>query len=424
MTANKKLLSTIILTFILAGGIISIAPNAYSTYYNDDDEDDDHDDDHHEETCECKKPKVFSVIYNGPGIENGAEGTADEPVTVEIYKKLDDVGKEGKKLVSFPNIVDGDSIVLDANSFGKKKINSNTVYHIIQGDDTIATVSFHTSCSQPLFIGDMHTDGPVTITVESGFDHKGRQSIFLQNDPLCQGDTPVVIPAKVTFFNSITTDNGVALPDESSFGYGITGVTNPVFSSTHEVTPDTPITISMVVPDGFTRVMISGDGCPSAADFAATNSVSMTFDQGEELVCTVYHDDNGDGASGGSGVIFHFANQQFSLNGGVQQTGTGNICGDVTAGPCITIDGQNVIVVPDLSGTGQELTDTTIVIFTIIPIGAHVNPMVEPPQAICTFDGLGEPFDNGALLGFRLNCQAGLDGNTSFNVNYALIETA
>ena len=96
------------LSTILITGALTIAPAAYSTgNYNDDSHDDSDDDSHskcnddshddsHDDSknddcnpepdCECKKPTVFSVIYNGPGIE-GMETVPDAEVTVEIYKK-------------------------------------------------------------------------------------------------------------------------------------------------------------------------------------------------------------------------------------------------------------------------------------------------------------------------------------------------
>jgi len=207
LLADKKGIITLITvaTILIAGGL-TIAPVAYSTGGGDDSRgddsrgddshggcgDDSHGDDSHgkkgddcnpEPDCDCKKPTVFSVIYNGPGQEDGVGENAE--VTIEIYKKVRHIG-EKDPLLTIEGIVDGESIIIDSKVFGKKKINSNTVYHVIQNDVPIATISFHTSCSDDnLFIGTMHSDGPVKLTVESGFDHKERQSIFLPVDPIC-----------------------------------------------------------------------------------------------------------------------------------------------------------------------------------------------------------------------------------------------
>ena len=335
-----------------------------------------------------------------------------EPPTLKVTKLLEPNEDPGL----FNLLIDGTEVATSVGHQGttgdiEVSVGTHVVSETASGSTDISdyTVSFSGDC-----------DSSGSVSLESG---QSKECIIT--------NTRIIPPeAVLTIHNSVTTDNG---GDASAvFGISVTPVIDAPngieFGEDITVEAGIPIEITLTLPAGqeadFTRVLISGDNCPAVSDFDnPENKATIILSADQHLICTVYHDDNGDGASGGSGVIFHFANQQFSLDGGVQQTGTGNLCGEVSAGPCITIDGQNVIVVPDLTGTGQELTDTTIVIFTIIPIGAHINPMVEPPQAICTFDGLGEPFDNGALLGFRLNCQAGLDGNTSFNVNYALIET-
>jgi len=144
-----------------------------------------------EETCECERPTIFTVLYNGPGIAGGIGG--DEPVTIEIYKKEKDVGKPDKLLVPpIPGVIDGDMIVLDSADFGRDEVHSSTVYHVKQGEESIATISIHTSCSKPLFIGDMHSDGDVTLTVVSGVDDQGEQSIFFEDDLTCTLDFPIV----------------------------------------------------------------------------------------------------------------------------------------------------------------------------------------------------------------------------------------
>jgi hypothetical protein len=193
MINTKGIIMLIVLSTILITGGLTIAPVAYSAGSGDDSHggcgDDSHGDDSHgddcnpEPDCDCKKPTVFSVIYNGPGVE-GVDVGPDAEVTVEIYKKVDHIG-EKDPLLTIEGIFDGEFIIIDSNVYGKKKIHSSTVYRVIQNDAEIAIISFHTSCSQPLFIGDMHSDGPVTVTVESGVDHKGRQSIFLPVDPIC-----------------------------------------------------------------------------------------------------------------------------------------------------------------------------------------------------------------------------------------------
>jgi hypothetical protein len=64
----------------------------------------------------------------------------------------------------------------------------------MQNGVQIAVVSIHTSCSQPLFIGNIYSDSTnlVKLTVESGTDTEGKQSIFLEHDPICEGVTLTV----------------------------------------------------------------------------------------------------------------------------------------------------------------------------------------------------------------------------------------
>jgi len=236
LAGKKGIITLITLATILIAGGLTIAPVAYSTGGGDDSHgggcgddshgddshgddshggcgDDSHGDDSHgkkgddcnpEPDCDCKKPTVFSVIYSGPGIE-GVETGPDAEVTVEIYKKVDHID-EKDPLLTIEGIFDGESIIIDSNVYGKKKIHSSTVYRVIQNDVEIAVISFHTSCSQPLFIGDMHSDGPVTVVVESGVDHKDRQSIFLPVDPICN-EVPVIIPTTITLKKVVTQDN-------------------------------------------------------------------------------------------------------------------------------------------------------------------------------------------------------------------------
>ena len=196
MTDTKRLATILVITTILISSGLGISPFAYSTGSDDDDDDKDwdwkeHNDDKnwnkHDDDCECEKPTKFTVVYNGPGIEGG-EGTNAE-VTIEIYKKEGDIGKDSKKLQTIVGVFDGEEVMIDSGVWGKKQIESNTLYRVLQNEVEIAVVSFHTSCSKPLFIGDKHSDGLVTLTVDSGFDHKGRQSIFLKNDPICEGAT-------------------------------------------------------------------------------------------------------------------------------------------------------------------------------------------------------------------------------------------
>ena len=115
--------------------------------------------------CECKKPDVFTVLYNGP---NG--------VNVEIYKSANDVGDTIKRLYTFPDTFDsGELIVLDSNAnLDQSTVNANTVYNFVNSaGQSVGVVSIHTSCSQPLFVSQMFfykqdMTGEIKLTVDSG----------------------------------------------------------------------------------------------------------------------------------------------------------------------------------------------------------------------------------------------------------------
>ena len=123
---------------------------------------------------ECEKPDVFTVKYNGP---NNAQVI---------------VSKNGKDPVSLGTYDDGDLIILDAiNDLGQTRVNSETTYTIITGYGK-STVSIHTSCSQPLYVGQMFFDDKITnpeikLTVESG-TLKGKPSIPDESCPVPHDD--------------------------------------------------------------------------------------------------------------------------------------------------------------------------------------------------------------------------------------------
>ena len=245
-----------------------------------------------------------------------------------------------------------------------------------------------------------------------------------------------VEPTQITLFNSVTTDSGQTLPPETSFGLTIDG-TSASFATPTDVQPEQEVIISLQIPTGFSRVLVTGTGCPTANEFEVNGgSATVTLEQGQQLVCTVYHDDDGDGADG-VGVIFHFDTQVFeATSDGFQDPTIGTPCTDFTDpiapvsndvnGKCVEKNGSAITVVPDLSEIPQELTDTTIVMFTVTPVDADTNSANADFTSDCIFTGLGSSIgdDN---LGFKLFCSVMSNNNAGdgvqYNVNYALIET-
>ena len=134
--------------------------------------------DKEDDTCDCDRPSNLLLLYT-PGVE----APAPEDVTVEIYKKEGDVGNLEKRLDVSPVAPDG-KILLESEklSSGKDKLESNTVFRIMDGDEQIAVISIHTSCSKLLFITQEFTanageDNSVTLTVLDGTDTTGKTTI-------------------------------------------------------------------------------------------------------------------------------------------------------------------------------------------------------------------------------------------------------
>lgn len=133
--------------------------------------------DKEDDTCDCDKPSNLSLQYTGPDVP------APEDVTVEIYKKEGDVGNAEKLLGEISVAMDGTILLKSTDlSSGKDKLESNTVFRLMDGDEQIAVISIHTSCSKLLFISqefsaNVGEDNMVTLTVLDGTDITGQTTI-------------------------------------------------------------------------------------------------------------------------------------------------------------------------------------------------------------------------------------------------------
>jgi len=148
--------------------------------------------------CDCEKPTIFTVQYNNPSFP------ADE-VRIEVYKKEGDFGKPDKLLAKFYPVLDGALITIDSRDFltgSKNTVESNTAYRVIRAGNEVASISIHTSCSQPLFIGDVHEGSnnvdDVAFTVISGTDVNFNPTIpeatcRTEEDVKCKGLTSMTV---------------------------------------------------------------------------------------------------------------------------------------------------------------------------------------------------------------------------------------
>jgi len=139
------------------------------------------------------KPQVLTVMYVGGGSDDSdhsqdakkASVDPEEPIsalTVHIIasdkKKVDD----SKAKVWFEGDVNlGETFDIDAANAGEKHLKADTYVHISDASGILQTVKFHTSCSQPLSIGDQF--GSLLLV---GF--------------IAEGEAPKAAPARLSSF--------------------------------------------------------------------------------------------------------------------------------------------------------------------------------------------------------------------------------
>jgi len=123
--------------------------------------------------CDCDRPSNLLLKYDGPN---------PDTVTIEIYKKEGEVGKMDKLLDEI-HVVSGNILVQSEHlGSGRDKLESNTIFRIMDNGEQIGLIPIHTSCSKPLFIGQEFTtnvgqDNMIVLTVLDGTDTTGKTTI-------------------------------------------------------------------------------------------------------------------------------------------------------------------------------------------------------------------------------------------------------
>jgi len=147
--------------------------------------------------CECSKPTIFTVLYSGP-----------TPDLIEIFDK-------NNVLLGTTTLNPDNTIVVNSLNFNppSNTVKSETNFKITNGADSII-LSYHTSCSQLLFVGDQRIGSlggqAVSLTVVSGTDSQGNPTV---PDATCQQiPTPSCDCTKPSIFTVKYISNG-ALPD-------------------------------------------------------------------------------------------------------------------------------------------------------------------------------------------------------------------
>jgi len=442
-----KLMTTLTITAIASilviGGFVA-SPEAYSTYggWGDDDDDDCdynkhgyyHDDDDDcgndkpKDPCDCEKPDTLKFKFTTPNTETNNE------FKIEIYKKINYVGNEDKKLTSIADVTNMGDYQIESSSFGKDKLNSNTVfaiYRIVENADDVlvSSIEIHTSCSQDLYIGQVESDQGYSIEITDGLKN-GKTSISASNPQTC-GDEPE--PEKtgtIVIKNALTNDNGgEAIFEDFSYkiidelGVEIDLVRDTLDPSIHVAeVPKGAYILSQTIASTtgtYTEVLITGDKkCPS------TTNESFMIKKDKTVSCTIYNDDNGDGSNEEiePGNIFHVGTVKFDINfpNTIPRCEATN-----TVLPCIFEDSNGLFnVVPNLKET-ETLQVSTLVLMNVIGLQLGDTTMQDPlASSGCVFDGLTSfTNDTETLPAFKFQCSGLSSTSNEFRINYALIET-
>ncbi len=458
MTKLKTTLTiSAIASILIIGGFATATPNAFSTYgghhddddddcgygyhgYNHDDDDDDCNEDTPKDPCDCEKPDTLKFKFSTPSEE------IDSEFRIEIYKKINYIGNDDKKLTSIADVTNMGDYQIESSSFGKGKLNSNTVfaiYKIVENDDDdlVSSIEIHTSCSQDLYIGQTESDNGYSLEITDGLKD-GETSISASN-PLTCGDEPE--PEKtgmIVIRNALTKDNGgEAMPED--FSYKVTdelGVTFDLVQDSLDLSvhvaevPKGAYTLSQIiastVTESYTEVLITGDKkCP------ATTNESFMVKKDKTVSCTIYNDDNGDGSGGPGGIVFQNNSMEIEIDGNGLGLATKDSCDHYVDGiktePCIEImgnEGNIGIVDSELSST------TTIVLFSVVE--ETLDPLIGAENAECTLERIiphnseseflfddddMPPVDPTENLMVFLGC-AELNAGKVYKINYVMID--
>ncbi len=118
------------------------------------------------EIC-SSKPVTLTMRYTGDGddatshsqdsskVNVDGDPNDTSPVRILVTDKENPSDNRAKVFFDGP-VVLGDTFVIDADNAGQNKLGSKTfvfIYRIVGGEILLQSIEFHTSCSQPLFLG-------------------------------------------------------------------------------------------------------------------------------------------------------------------------------------------------------------------------------------------------------------------------------
>ena len=332
------------------------------------------------------------------------------PATLKVTKIINSEDPENDPGL-FNLLIDGVPVVTDVGHNGMGQIETNAGLHTVSetaGTGTSSddyTVSFSAPCDP--------VTGQVTLTPGQNAE--------------CQIiNTPVAPPmGTLTLKKAVTSDNTSDLdsltPDDFKlFIKSVEPGSSPIEITElkQEVIPGTyTIHETMPVPgEGdpvYSFVLIAGDtACPAMLEIDDTvdpldTSDEFTIEANQDITCTIYNDDEGDGTSGG-GVFFHRLNIPFNIGGPdagdhTCATAFGSDPADAEI-PCIQRNNfGNTFRVHDF-GLGSI---TAALALTITPVSGGPSE--------CLFNGIRDANT------FEFSCTSPIPGE--YSANYALFNT-
>ncbi|MBI3118879.1 MAG: hypothetical protein HYZ00_09350, partial [Candidatus Hydrogenedentes bacterium] len=120
------------------------------------------------ETCDDGKPAALTMMYTGDGCEAShhsqedgkvvCSGDPNDAAQVQIVVTDRDDINDPKARIYFTGVVPlGGTFVIDAAAAGTTRLRTNTSVFVFDlSGNLLQSVKFHTSCSQPLILGDQY----------------------------------------------------------------------------------------------------------------------------------------------------------------------------------------------------------------------------------------------------------------------------
>jgi len=343
-----------------------------------------------------------------------------QKLLLKSTKKIDDFGNDPLvPEITITTEVGGDEFMVVAAMYAKDKLNSNTVFRILVDGGQIDFAELHTSCSKPLFKGQIVLgliSGEEILQVIDG-TLGGDENSILPNtaDEKCIDNKDSKNTATIILKKAITNDNGGEITDPAEFLPKIDGE-DVLFGEPIPITAKEPHIISEAVVPGYSFVLIAGDTeCPSMLD------EEFTVKKNKEITCTIYNDDNGDDNGGAAGVAFGFNGFLFE-----NIKSPSDVKGDMACAengnkpPCIEIQKLGSSTLRVVVDPALKKPDSTIIIWSLNP--ELPGPSGEPFLLNnCVLAGVFPASFDATVNGFGFSCPTIATGN--WNINYAFVET-